>query len=88
MKSMQQQICLLLLTFANSLDPDQAQHNFQSNLEQKMFDTQMVFLIIIFFFLKKKKLEEGNNKMKRKMRERAVFDYKQQSAAILKTELI
>ena len=46
---MQLQICSLLLTFANSLDPDQARHNVQPNLEQKMFDTQMVF-----FFLKKK----------------------------------
>ena len=45
----QLQICRLLLTFANSLDPDQAQHNFQSNVEQIMFDTKMVF-----FFLKKK----------------------------------
>ena len=53
MKSMKLQICCLLLTFANSLDPDQAQHNFQSNLEQKMFDTQMVFLIIIFLFEQK-----------------------------------
>ena len=50
---MQLQFCRLLLTFANSLEPDQAQHKFQSKLEQKMFDTQMVFLIIIFFFLKK-----------------------------------
>ena len=55
---MQLQICRLLLTFANSLDPDQAQHNFQSNLEQKMFDTQMVF-----FFLKRK-IRDDNNKMK------------------------
>ena len=46
---MQLQICRLLLTFANSLDPDQAQHNSQSYLEPKMVDTQMVF-----FFLKKK----------------------------------
>ena len=50
MKSMQLQICRLLLTFANSLDPDQAKHNFQSNLEQNMFDTQMVLLIIFFSF--------------------------------------
>ena len=56
---MQLQICRLLLTFANSLDPDQAQHNYQSNLEQKMSDTQMVF-----FFLKKKISEDNNNKMK------------------------
>ena len=52
------QIRRLLLTFANSLDPDQAQHNIQSNLEQKMFDTQMGF------FLNKKRLEDDNNKMK------------------------
>ena len=48
MKSMQLQIFRLLLTFANRLDPNQAQHKFQFNLEQKMFATQMVFLIIIF----------------------------------------
>ena len=87
---MQLQICRLLLTFANSLDPDQAQHNFQSNLEQKMFDTQMVF-----FFLKKKS-EDDNNKMKNYpaykeltyLLEKAVFDNKQQLAAILMSELI
>ena len=77
---MQLQICRLLLTFANSLDPDQAQHNFQSNLEQNMFDTHMVF-----FFLKKKS-EDDDNKMKNYpackeltyLLERAVFDNKQQ----------
>ena len=92
---MQLQICRLLLTFANSGDPDQAQHNFQSNYEKKMFYTQMVFLNIIFFFLKKKS-EDDNNKMKNYpackeltyLLESAVFDNKQQSAAILMTELI
>ena len=85
---MQLQICRLLLTFANSLDPDQAQHNFQSYLEPKMVDTQMVF-----FFLKKKskkKSEDNNNKMKNYpackeltyLFESAVFDNKQQLAAI------
>ena len=77
------QICRLLLTFANSLDPDQAQHNFQSNLEQKMFDT-------------KKKSEDDSNKMKNYpackeltyLLERAVFDNKHQLAAILMAELI
>ena len=62
MKSMQLQMCRLLLTFANSLEPDQAQHNFQSKSEKKMFDTQMVFLIIIFTF-EKTISEEDNNKM-------------------------
>ena len=87
---MQLRICRLLLTFTNSLDPDQGQHNFQSNLEQKKFDTQ-----IVFFFLKKKS-EDDNNKMKNYLAckeltyllERAVFDNKQQLAAILMTELI
>ena len=60
MKSMQLQICHLQITFANSLD----QHNFQSHLEPKMFDTQMVFLIIIIFFFLKNKTEDDNNKMK------------------------
>ena len=77
---MQLQICRLLLTFANSLDPDQAQDNFQSYLEPKMVDTQMVF-----FFLKKKS-EDNNNKMKNYpackeltyLFESAVFDNKQQ----------
>ena len=86
------QICPLLLTFANSLDPDQAHHNFHlSYLEQKMFDTQMVF-----FFMKKKNKSEDDNKMKNYpackeltyILERAVFDNKQQLAAILMTELI
>ena len=87
---MQLQMCCPLQTCANNLDPDQAQHNFQSNLEQKMFDTQMVF-----FFLKKKS-EDDNNKMKNYpackeltyLIERAVFDNKQKLAAILMTELI
>ena len=40
---MQLQICRLLLTFENSLDLDLAQHNFQYKLEQKMFDTHIIF---------------------------------------------
>ena len=86
---MQLQICRLLLTFANSLDPDLAQHNFQLNLEQKMFDTHIIFSF-------GKKSEDDNNKMKNYpackeltyLLERVVFDNKQQSAAILMTELI
>ena len=54
---MQMQSFRLLLTFANSLDPDQAQHNF------KTLAIQMVVLLIFFSFLKKIS-EDDNNKMK------------------------
>ena len=36
--------CSLLITFANSLDPDQARQNVGPYLDQKKFDTLMVFL--------------------------------------------
>ena len=51
---MQLQICHLLLTLANSLDPDQAQNNF------KMLATQMVVLLIIFSFWKKISEDDNN----------------------------
>ena len=60
MKSMPLQICWLLLTFANNLDPGLAKHNFQSNLEQKMFGTRN-----FLFFLKKKirRRQQSNEKL-------------------------
>ena len=36
--------CHLLLTFASSLDPDQAQQNVGPDLDPNLFDTLMVFL--------------------------------------------
>ena len=36
--------CRLLITFTNSLDPDQAQQNVGLDLNLKLFDTLMVFL--------------------------------------------
>ena len=36
--------CRLLITFANSLDPDQAQQNVGPDLDPNCFDTLMVFL--------------------------------------------
>ena len=36
--------CLLLLTFANSLDPDHAQQNVRPDLNPNCFDPLMVFL--------------------------------------------
>ena len=46
--------CRLLITFANSLDPDQARQNVEPDLDpkSKLFDTLMVFLKDFF----KKKL--------------------------------
>ena len=35
--------CRLLITFANSLDPDQARQNVGPDLDPKLFDTLMVF---------------------------------------------
>ena len=51
---MQLQICRLLLTFAKSLEPDQAKHNSQSKLEQKCLTLRWNYRLSFFFFLKKK----------------------------------
>ena len=49
--------CHLLITFASRLDPDQARHNVEPDLDPNGFDTLMVFLKEFFekFDLKKQK---------------------------------
>ena len=34
----------MLITFANSLDPDQARHNVEPDFDPDLFDTLMVYL--------------------------------------------
>ena len=36
--------CRLLITFANSLDPEQIRQNVGPDLDPKLFDTRIVFL--------------------------------------------
>ena len=48
--------CRLLITFANSLNPDQERQNVGPDLDQKRFDTLNAFMKV--FFLKKAYFEK------------------------------
>ena len=54
--------CRLLITFANSLDPDQDRQNVGPDLDPKPFDNQIMFLKEFFEEVNFKKRSADNNK--------------------------
>ena len=60
-------LCHLLITFANSLDPDQAQQNVGPDLNLKLFNTLMVFLKEFFIKVDFEKNQQTTKKKHEKL---------------------
>ena len=58
----------LLITFANSLDPDQARQNVGPDLDRKQFDTLIVFLKEFFEKIDFEQIQQTTKKHEKLLR--------------------